>query len=293
MKKERIILLFALFLVVAGIFFVIAEENVTNSTDTNSTDSVNVSINNTDSVNLTTNNTDGESENLTSNNTINSTIDPTTNTTTNSSETNLTGNWSRDCSFVNNRVQGRIRMYEEMRDPHLNRFQNIVNQVNRISEQAILKGYNTTQLDLDMIKLNESITKFHDDYAVFILSLKETRNFTCGHSEGEFKNALNVSKEQLRIVRDDIENIKAFIKDVIKKDIAELRRVRIENRIKENLNKSKEMLENRSRIINQTISEKMERLNQTLEKRKQDIEMRQEQIKERMDKFADSIPKKK
>ncbi|VVB78168.1 Uncharacterised protein [uncultured archaeon] len=188
--------------------------------------------------------------------------------------TNQTHDWSKVCSAINNRVEGRIKMFEEGRDHHMTRFSNIVNNLNKIAEKADLKGYNTTQLDNDLIALNESIAKFHTDYAEFIQKLNNTKEFTCGHSEGQFKESLNISKEQLIVVRADIENIKKFIQITINQDIRELR-----------LQKAKQNIEDAQKRI----KERMARLNQTIEKERQRLNDKEQQIKQRAEKIKNRM----
>ena len=144
------------------------------------------------------------------------------NNSTDKDYNNKSINWTTRCAAVNHRVEGRLAMYEENRDPHFTRFVRLADKLNEIINKSYVKGYNTSVLDADLVILNEKILKFQEDYTLFIQKLENTRNFTCGHSEGQFKAALNESKMQLRIVRQDAEDIKEFYKETIKKDIAEL-----------------------------------------------------------------------
>jgi len=144
-------------------------------------------------------------------------------TSTNNSFNNTRSSWVSRCAAVEHRVEGKITMFEQNRDPHFTRFTRLSAQLDQIINKSYTKGYNITVLDNDIALLNEKISQFQNDYSLFIQKLQNTRNFTCGHSEGQFQAALNASKTQLKILRQDAEDIKKFYDEIIKKDIAQLR----------------------------------------------------------------------
>ncbi len=189
MKRGIFIILLSLVLI--SLFMIFVQANEPNNNTANSS--------------LNTNNT-----NATSNNTDDKPI-------------NKSGPWKTRCQAVNHRVAGRIKMYEEKRDPHIFKFTNLMNILDKIITRADAKGFDTSALKEDKIKLDEMIKKFKDDYDLFIQKLMNTRNYTCGKSEGQYKNALNESKIQLGIVRQDSEDIKEFFKTTIREDIAKLK----------------------------------------------------------------------
>ena len=161
--------------------------------------------------NSTSNQTSGGNNNATNSSGNNATNGSDNNQ---SGGSNQTGNWSKVCQGTNNRVAGRMKMYEDNRDPHLNRFKNIVRTLEKVINISESKGYDTLDLEADLETLNAMIKKFQDDYALFVQKLKDTRNYTCGHSEGRFKQALKEAKDQLKVVRQDIENIKVIVKTI-------------------------------------------------------------------------------
>jgi hypothetical protein len=192
---------------------------------------------------------------------------PTPNATTNDTDVdNKTKPWSGRCSGFNHRLDGKIKAYEDGRKRHALGLFNILEVVKRIEQRAKADNVDTTQLDSDLILLNQSIEKFKADYALFIQKLKDTKNYTCGHSQGQYVNALSEAKAQLRIAQDDMEVIKNLTKIVIQEDIKSLR----------------------EGIRNQTMQKVEKRLgdikNKTQEKI-DDLEERQNTIRERADKI--------
>jgi hypothetical protein len=137
--------------------------------------------------------------------------------------TKLTGNWTSRCQAVNHRVEGRLREYNEEKDNHHSRFSKLSEKLQEVITKADAKGFDTSALKEDQTKLNELIQVFQQDYALFMEKLANTRNFTCGHSEGQFASAINESKNQLKVVKLDAEAIKDFFQSTVKEDIKALK----------------------------------------------------------------------
>jgi len=184
-------------------------------------------------------------------------------------DSNQSEKWGERCSAVERRVEGRIKMYEENRDPHFARFEKFAERISMFADNAEDKGFNVTKVREDINILDEKIAKLENDYDAFIEKLKETRNFTCGHSEGRFKEALNESRAQLRVVREDVNDIKKFFREVIKSDLNDLRKESNRGRV----NEIKER-------INERVEEERGEIRSNLENRTEKIKMMREELRE-------------
>lgn len=244
---KKVMLLFSIFLVLTALTIVSASEvNQTNSTDS-STNQTNITIPATNTTHNTTNNNQNKSV-----------------------------NWTIRCEAVNHRVEGRIAHFES-EDPHFKRVTKLNESLQMIATKAKEKGLNTSLLEADLLVLNEKIATFQDDYALFIQKLKDTRNYTCGHSEGQYKAALNESKAQLRIVKQDADDIKEFVKTTIKDDLSFLRegaKERHEEKRREHMDEQRKKIE-----------ERMEKFRNESEKHRAELEKRDEKIREKLDKL--------
>ncbi|MFA5856104.1 MAG: hypothetical protein WC867_02005 [Candidatus Pacearchaeota archaeon] len=199
---KRSIIFLTLFLILTSTGYLLAQDN---STDDNSTFDPN-------------NNTSTDNNNLTDNNLTND-----NNQSNSNNNTNLTGPWVSRCNAVNSRVEGRLRQYNEEKDKHYTRFSKLSESLQTIITKADSRGFDTSALKEDQVKLNELIQVFQADYTLFIEKLANTRNFTCGHSEGQFLASLNESKNQLKVVKLDADAIKEFFQSTVKEDIKALK----------------------------------------------------------------------
>ncbi|OGC49859.1 hypothetical protein A2716_00655 [candidate division WWE3 bacterium RIFCSPHIGHO2_01_FULL_40_23] len=128
------------------------------------------------------------------------------------------------CTSIEARIQNRITRYDSLKDMHLKRYQNLREKVARIITSLEAKGLDVTKLKTDLEMLDAKIKKAQDDYAAFIAKLKETKDLSCGSSEGEFKAKLDEARALLKTFREDLEDIRNFYKTTIKADVLELRR---------------------------------------------------------------------
>jgi hypothetical protein len=185
---------------------------------------------------------------------------------------NVTEDWSKLCSDINARVDGKINAFEDGKNRRAMGLFNILEVISRIEQRAKTANIDTSQLDSDFVFLNQSIEIFKTDYALFIEKLNNTKNYTCGHSQGQYMNALSEARPQLKIVKADLDSIKDFTNSVIKQDIQALR---------ENIkNQTAEQRQNRLDAVKNMTQKIKDIRNQTFEQRQKLMEDMRNKIKE-------------
>ena len=130
---------------------------------------------------------------------------------------------ARRCEIITNNIDNRINAYNNKKNAHLKRYENLKNLVSKIIANLEEKGYEVTELKTALNELDTKIKKYASDYDAFIDALKNTQNYACGESEGAFLNALEASKTALQTVLQDTRDIHSYYIDVIKKAVSELR----------------------------------------------------------------------
>jgi hypothetical protein len=127
------------------------------------------------------------------------------------------------CQILKDKVIARITKFDTNKDKHVENY-TIIKE--RISEKiAYWKGlgYDVDQISKDLKTLDDKIKKFATDYATFIDKLKNTENYTCGSSAGQFETALAEARAALKIVRQDVADIRSFYWGTIRPDIMKLK----------------------------------------------------------------------
>lgn len=127
------------------------------------------------------------------------------------------------CEKIGANVDKRTANFEKNKLKKVEQYSKIQKRVTTLVTKMEAEGYDTTQLRVSMVTLDQKIAKFNTDYAVYINDLKGTKDYTCGKSEGEFKAKLAIARAQLAIVKADSVDIRTFWGQTIKPQIEALK----------------------------------------------------------------------
>lgn len=138
------------------------------------------------------------------------------------SEATSGGNTQR-CQNLTARISTQIARYQNNQSKHQATWDQIVQRLSSLADKLDAKGYDTAQIRTDSKTLAAKISKFSQDYAVFITDLQATQAVVCGSSQGAFKQAAQTAKTQMQAVVTDRVDVRNFYQTVIRKDIQALR----------------------------------------------------------------------
>lgn len=127
------------------------------------------------------------------------------------------------CSIIEGNVDKRISNFEKQKTKHIAQYQKAQAKVAVLVTKLEGEGYDASQLKIDLVTFDNNIKKFSNDYATYIVDLKETKTYTCGRSEGEFKAKLAIARAQLKVVHDDSVAIHTYWAQTIKPEIEALK----------------------------------------------------------------------
>lgn len=127
------------------------------------------------------------------------------------------------CARVQERIQNKLSLFADAKGKHTSVYVNLVNRINKFIARADEQKLDTTAIKSHLVILQEKIDKFKEDYAAYAAKLGETKNYTCGHSEGEFKGVLLESKTLLKQVHADAADIRTYVRETILADIKALK----------------------------------------------------------------------
>ncbi|EKD96171.1 MAG: hypothetical protein ACD_24C00157G0003 [uncultured bacterium] len=127
------------------------------------------------------------------------------------------------CEALNNKIDARIQLFEQNKEFHKNIYEALIKKVENTIDWMSEKGLGINKLQSDSIVLSDLITKAWEDYSSFITLLMDTKNYTCGESQGQFRDKLLNALEQLKVYKSDLQSIKAFYKNTVKEDMKDIR----------------------------------------------------------------------
>ena len=129
----------------------------------------------------------------------------------------------RICPHLEERIDIKVDRFAEHKDTHVEKYRHLKERLENALGRLEEKGFDVSQLREDLVALDDLIKEYAQLYADFIESLRFTRGYACGKSEGDFKDALAAAKEKYELVKEKREEIRNYYKDVIREDIKELR----------------------------------------------------------------------
>ncbi len=127
------------------------------------------------------------------------------------------------CENVTNRIENKIKAFENHRDTRVSHYADLITRLNEIATKLEGKGYDVTELKASIAELETMVNDYVSLYADFIAQLSETQEFACGESDGEFKTALQDSKNAWELVKEKRQEIREFYANEIREVIKELR----------------------------------------------------------------------
>jgi len=136
--------------------------------------------------------------------------------------------WTLRCSKIEESVQKKIANFDESKVKHIEIYTRLSDRLSERITKWKEMGYDVSDLEANKKTLNEKISKYKTDYATFIQKLKDTQQYDCGHSEGEFVSALNKAKTELKVVRQDASEIREYYQTEIRPNILELKKQNLE-----------------------------------------------------------------
>jgi hypothetical protein len=127
------------------------------------------------------------------------------------------------CARITQNIENRTKGFDENKDRHYEAYKNLKDRMEKFVAKLTEKGYDVTELKADLVVLNSKIQKFADDYAAYQAKLGETKDYACGHSDGDFKAKLQEARVILKTVREDSKDIKNYYLNTIKPDLKAIR----------------------------------------------------------------------
>ena len=127
------------------------------------------------------------------------------------------------CNNLTDRIDKRLSHFGAMHDRHLKVYEMHKEKLAQIEEKLSGEGIDTATLKANLSVLDSKLEKFTNDRAKVQAALQNTKNFTCGESEGQFKSAVQAVRDAQRVVAADAKDIHEFIQITLKRNIVELR----------------------------------------------------------------------
>lgn len=129
------------------------------------------------------------------------------------------------CAVITSKIQTKLSSFDNSKIKHLGVYADLKAQLSTTADKLAARGADVAVLRAYLVTLDEKIAKFNADYASYAAKLKDSQEYVCGKSEGEFLAKLKESRTALQWVFRDAVDIRTFVLTKIK---VELNRIRQE-----------------------------------------------------------------
>ncbi len=127
------------------------------------------------------------------------------------------------CDVIEKNVEKRTTNFAKQKEKHIAQYEKARARIVSLITKLEAAGSDVSKLKVDLVTFDDLIKKFASDYAIYIADLGETKTFTCGRSEGEFKAKLGIARAQLKVVHDDSVAIRTFWAKTIKPEVERIK----------------------------------------------------------------------
>jgi hypothetical protein len=127
------------------------------------------------------------------------------------------------CETLGKRIDTRIAKYNNNKERNERLVENLKEKLEKLIDKLKNKGYDTTLLEQDLIWLNNKYAELGTLYAAFIRDLEETKNFTCGESQEQYRQSLIDAKNSLVAVNRTWVDIRHYYQTQVRPHVQQIK----------------------------------------------------------------------
>jgi len=135
---------------------------------------------------------------------------------------NLQEREQQRAAVIKERIDLIIARFNNNKDRHIAVYNATKAKVVEVVTTMSAKGYDTSKLSADLQTWDQMVQKAAADYATYVSLLQSAEQFAPYQSGGQFWNAINQARAQLRVVRQDSLDVRSEYQTVIRPNIAAL-----------------------------------------------------------------------
>lgn len=127
------------------------------------------------------------------------------------------------CDAVSKKVNLVTSRYDANKLKYMNAFENIARNMENVINRLQENGYDTAELERNMEQVRKMIQNTNQYYANFQKGLDNSKQFVCGNGSGDYAREMTQAREQLRLTRQEMLQLRQFIQETVVENINEIR----------------------------------------------------------------------
>jgi len=133
------------------------------------------------------------------------------------------GSQSQKCTDVTQRVGLITDRYNQNKEKYMNAFQYIYQEVNTLALQFKANGYDTDNIEADLMQFNNMIQNTTRYYNEFMNGLENSRSGVCGNSTNDPVQQFTRAREQLMLCKNEMLQLRTFAQETLRQDLLDLK----------------------------------------------------------------------
>jgi hypothetical protein len=127
---------------------------------------------------------------------------------------------SPPCQEILDKIDTKIMNYELNQAIHMETYQMLYVKVNAAVKRAEVMGYDTEEIEADLVELDILTTRFQDSFETFITNIEQTRDYTCTESNDiRYAQSFISTQKSLGEVKSVVEEISLLYEDEIREHL--------------------------------------------------------------------------
>ena len=129
------------------------------------------------------------------------------------------------CTNLTSRIDKRLSNFQSILGKHDANYAEHLSKLQTISTKLQTDGEDVSKFNSDIAILQVKIDKFNTDKTAVETALTNTKQYSCGTSQGQFKSAFEAVKSAQTLVKADAMDISDFIRNTLRGDVIGLQQV--------------------------------------------------------------------
>lgn len=127
---------------------------------------------------------------------------------------------SPPCEEILENIDQKIMNYELLQTSHMETYQMLYIKTYMAAKKSEILGYETEEVDADLVELDILITKFQKSFDTFVKNIKLTRDYACSEAADiRYAQSFINTQKSLSEVRSVVEEISLLYEDEIREHL--------------------------------------------------------------------------
>ena len=123
------------------------------------------------------------------------------------------------CENATTRIENRIEKATENHEKYVDFYNNLKTRLEEHLSRLEDRGCDVILTEEELTDLDAKIAELDVEHETFISLLSDSQTYVCGESDGEFKDALQLARDQLQVVKQKASEVRSYVRTTLKETL--------------------------------------------------------------------------